>query len=65
MKTKNEFAGLGAKELQAMIAEERAKLRDMTLKISLGQFRAVRTVRKTKKTIARLETQVSVLSNAS
>lgn len=65
MKSKNEFAGLGAKELQAMIAEERAKLRDMTLKISLGQFRAVRTVRETKKTIARLETQVSVLSNAS
>lgn len=62
MKTSNEFAGLGAKELIAMIAEERTKLRDMNLKLSIGQLRAVRTVRETKKRIARLETQLTVIN---
>lgn len=64
MPTKNEFAGLSAKELLAMIAEERAKLRDMNLKLSVGQLRAVRTVRATKKRIARLETQRSAITTS-
>lgn len=64
MPTKNEFAGLSAKELLAMIAEERAKLRDMNLKLSVGQLRAVRTVRETKKRIARLETQRSAITTS-
>ncbi len=63
MPPKNEFAGMNAKELLAMIAEERAKLRDMTLKLSVGQLRAVRTVRETKKRIARLETQRSAITS--
>ncbi len=63
MSTPNEFAGLSAKELSAMIAEERAKLRDMNLKLSVGQLRAVRTVRGTKKRIARLETQRSAITS--
>lgn len=63
MPTKNEFAGMNAKELLAVIAEERAKLRDMKLKLSVGQLRAVRTVRETKKRIARLETQRSAITS--
>ncbi len=63
MPPSNEFAGLTAKELSAMIAEERAKLRDMNLKLSVGQLRAVRTVRETKKRIARLETQRSAITS--
>lgn len=57
----NPFSGMNAKELQGMISEERAKLRDMALKISVGQLRGVRTVRETKKRIARLETQLSTM----
>lgn len=64
MPTKNEFAGMNAKELLAMIAEERAKLRDMNLKLSVGQLRAVRTVRETKKRIARMETQRSAITTS-
>lgn len=64
MPTKNEFADMNAKELLAMIAEERAKLRDMKLKLSVGQLRAVRTVRETKKRIARLETQRSAITTS-
>lgn len=59
----NLLAELTAKELLAMIAEERAKLRDMKLKLSVGQLRAVRTVRESKKRIARLETQRSAITN--
>ncbi|MFA6017726.1 MAG: 50S ribosomal protein L29 [Patescibacteria group bacterium] len=55
---------MSAKELLGMIAEERAKLRDMALKISVGQLRAVRTVREAKKRIARMETQLSVLKTS-
>ncbi len=58
----NPLAGLTAKELLAMVAEERAKLRDMKLKLSVGQLRAVRTVRESKKRIARLETQRSAIT---
>ncbi len=64
MPTKNEFAGKNAKELLAMIAEERAKLHDMNVKLSVGQLRAVRTVRETKKRIARLETQRSAITTS-
>ena len=60
MKTTNPLAGMSAKELLGLIAEERAKLRDLNLKLSVGQLRAVRTVRETKKRIARMETQLSV-----
>lgn len=60
----NPFAGMSAKELQSMIAEERAKLRDMMLKLSVGQLRSVRQVRETKKRIARMETQRSTLKTS-
>lgn len=59
MPTTNQFAGMSAKELVAMIGEERTKLRDMQLKLSIGQLRTVRMVRETKKRIARMETQLS------
>ncbi len=62
MPKKNELAGLSAKELLAMIAEERTKLHDMKQKLAVGQLRAVRTVRETKKRIARLETQRSAIA---
>jgi ribosomal protein L29 len=62
MSIQNEFAALSAKELLAMIAEERTKLRDMNLKLSVGQLRTVRMVRETKKRIARLETQRSAIA---
>ncbi|MFA6497230.1 MAG: 50S ribosomal protein L29 [Patescibacteria group bacterium] len=64
MSKTNPFLGMSAKELLGMIAEERAKLRDMALKISVGQLRAVRTVREAKKRIARMETQLSVLKTS-
>ncbi|MEK9155193.1 MAG: 50S ribosomal protein L29 [Patescibacteria group bacterium] len=59
MPTTNPLAGMSAKELVAMIGEERTKLRDMMLKLSIGQLRTVRAVRETKKRIARMETQLS------
>lgn len=59
MPTTNPFAGMSAKELIAMIGEERTKLRDMQLKLSIGQLRTVHMVRETKKRIARMETQLS------
>ena len=55
---------MSAKELIGLIAEERAKLRDMTLKLSVGQLRAVRSVRVAKKQIARMETQRSTLKTS-
>lgn len=64
MSKTNPFSGMSAKELTGMIAEERAKLRDMYLKLSVGQLRAVRTVREAKKRIARMETQLSVLKTS-
>lgn len=64
MSKTNPFLGMSAKELLGMIAEERARLRDMALKISVGQLRAVRTVREAKKRIARMETQLSVLKTS-
>ncbi len=64
MSTTNPFVGMSAKELTGLIAEERAKLRDMNLKLSVGQLRAVRTVRVAKKQIARMETQLSTLKTS-
>jgi ribosomal protein L29 len=64
MNTTNSLAGMSAKELLGLAAEERAKLRDLTLKLSVGQLRAVRTVRETKKRIARLETQLSAIKTS-
>ncbi len=64
MSTPNPFVGMSAKELIGLIAEERAKLRDMTLKLSVGQLRAVRSVRVAKKQIARMETQRSTLKTS-
>lgn len=64
MPNTNPFAGMSAKELQGMIAEERAKLRDMMLKLSVGQLRSVRQVREIKKRIARMETQRATLKTS-
>ena len=47
-----------------MIAEERATLRDMVLKMGVGQLRTVRDIRKSKKRIARLETQRFTLTTS-
>lgn len=63
--TTNPFVSMSEKELLGLLAEERAKLRDMKLKLSVGQLRAVRTVRETKKTIARMETQLATLKKTS
>lgn len=64
MNTTNTLAGMSVKELLGLAAEERAKLRDLNLKLSVGQLRAVRTVRETKKRIARLETQLSAIKTS-
>ncbi len=61
MSKPNPFVGKSSKELLGLIAEEHAKLRDMNLKLSIGQLRAVRTVRVAKKNIARMETQLTVI----
>ena len=64
MSTKNPFVGMSVNELNGLIAEERAKLRNMNLKLSVGQLRAVRSVRVAKKQIARMETQLSTLKTS-
>ena len=64
MNTTNPLAGMSAKELFGLAAEERAKLRDLNLKLSVGQLRTVRIVRETKKRIARLETQLSAIKTS-
>jgi ribosomal protein L29 len=64
MQNTNPFLGMSVRELQGMITEERAKLRDMTVKLSVGQFRTVRQMREVKKRIARLETQISTLKTS-
>lgn len=64
MKTTNPLADMSAKELLGLAAEERAKLRDLNLKLSVGQLRTVRMVRETKKRIARLETQLSAIKTS-
>lgn len=64
MASTNEFAGMDTKEILAILGEERTKLRDMTLKISLGQMRSVRAIRDVKKRIARLETRLAVIATS-
>lgn len=64
MNTTNPLVSMSAKELLGLAAEERAKLRDLNLKLSVGQLRTVRTVREVKKRIARLETQLSAIKTS-
>jgi len=47
-----------------MLSEEKAKLYDLRLKISVNQLKEVRQVRVTRKRIAQLMTRISQLSNA-
>ncbi|MBT4857012.1 50S ribosomal protein L29 [Candidatus Uhrbacteria bacterium] len=51
-------------ELGKMLSEEKAKLYDLRLKISVNQLKEVRQVRVTRKRIAQLMTRISQLSNA-
>lgn len=60
---KNEFKDKSRKELEAMIAESRAALHDMKIKLSVGQMRDVREVREIRKQIARMMTQLATLND--
>ncbi len=51
-------------ELQKMLAEERQKLYELRLKVSVNQLKEVRQVRDTRKRIAQILTRLSQLSNA-
>ena len=44
-----------------MLAEERQKLYDLRLKVSVNQLKEVRKIRQVRTTIARLMTQLSAL----
>ncbi len=59
---KNEFAGKGRKELESMVAEDRAKLHGYRIKLSVGQMRDVREVREIRQRIARMLTTMSTLT---
>lgn len=59
---KNEFAGMNRKQLEATIAEDRAKLHDLRIKISVGQLRDVREVRETRQRIARMCTALVTIT---
>ena len=48
-------------ELRSMLAEERQKLYDLRLKVSVNQLKEVRKIRQVRTTIARLMTQLSAL----
>ncbi|MCH8049098.1 50S ribosomal protein L29 [Patescibacteria group bacterium] len=48
-------------ELKRMLAEERARLHGLRLKLSVNQLKNVREVRKTRKTIAHLSTKLKQL----
>lgn len=48
-------------ELERMLAEERAKLHGLNLKMSVNQLKNVREIRLTKKTIAQLHTALRAL----
>ncbi len=43
-------------ELQKLLAEFQDKLRDLKFRLSSEQFKNVREIRKTKKTVARIKT---------
>jgi ribosomal protein L29 len=45
-------------ELKKLLFQERAKLYDLRLKISVNQLKDVREVRETRKTIAQIMTQL-------
>jgi ribosomal protein L29 len=45
-------------ELMKLLSQERAKLYDLRLKISVNQLKDVREVRETRKTIAQIMTQL-------
>ena len=49
-------------ELQKMLAEERQKLYDLRLKVSVNQLKEVRQVRETRKRIAQILTRLTQLS---
>lgn len=48
-----------ATELQKMLAEERQKLYELRLKVSVNQLKEVRQVRETRKRIAQILTRLS------
>jgi len=51
-------------ELQKMLAEERGRLFDLRLKVSVNQLRNLREIRVTRRGIAKLLTALSVLNRA-
>ncbi len=53
-----DLAQKNAGELERMLAEERATLHGLQLKLSVNQLKTVRDVRKTRQNIARILTQL-------
>ena len=62
---KNEFAGKSRNELEAMVAEDRAKLHEFRIKLSVGQMRDVREVRETRQRLRAESGRVSSMVTAS
>jgi len=59
-----ELEGKSAAELKRMLAEERARLHGLRLKLSVNQLKDVREVRATRKKIAQIITRHSQLMKA-
>ncbi|MDP2631929.1 MAG: 50S ribosomal protein L29 [Candidatus Uhrbacteria bacterium] len=53
-----------ANELKKILSEERSSLHELRLKLSVNQLKDVRSVRKKKKLIARIETRISQLEGS-
>ena len=59
--SKHPFAGKSRAELEAMVAEDRARLHDLRIKLSVGQLRDVREVRETRNRIAQMLTHIATI----